>query len=192
MKDKIIAITPFFNGIARAANDKNKYNFIDTTGKVLFPELWFKYVDYYSGGFARVQRDDGRWNFIDKKGNILLPKWVRKVLPFCNNYARVLTKKDEWNYINKSGELMLRKMHIIFATDFLCDNVAYIQRKDSKWNALNENCSLISPNKWFDSIAAFGNGNKFLLIYHGQHYFIGHDKQMHKFLFTSKMSITPP
>ena len=47
----------------------DKYNYIDTKGKILSEE-WFKYVYDFNNGFAEVKRTNGEWAKIDTNGKI--------------------------------------------------------------------------------------------------------------------------
>ena len=56
----------FFHGYAKVElNDK--WNFIDTQGKLLFPNQWFDGVDDFYKRYAKVELN-GKYNFIDMKG----------------------------------------------------------------------------------------------------------------------------
>ena len=47
-----------------------KWNFIDTQGKLVSPNLWFDGIDNFYNGYAKIELN-GKWNFIDTQGNII-------------------------------------------------------------------------------------------------------------------------
>ena len=81
-------IGDFHDGYARVKLN-NKWNYIDTQGKLLSPNQWFDVVDYFYNGYARVKLN-GKWYKIDTKGNIEV---------MVNEHTVVITKSDIKNMV---------------------------------------------------------------------------------------------
>ena len=106
------------NGLVKIWEQWIGYNYIDSNGKKISPDLSFNEVDYFYEGYAKVCIFKKRnevwtkvWNFIDTNGKILSPNlWFDMVWKFENGYA--LVKKHGYgfqylnNYINTKGELI--------------------------------------------------------------------------------------
>ena len=78
----------FFHGYAKVElNDK--WNFIDTQGKLVSPNQWFDAVGNFYDGYATVELND-KWYRIDTKGNIVAA---------VNEHTVVITKSDIKNMV---------------------------------------------------------------------------------------------
>ena len=73
----------FFNRYAKVRLN-NKYNLIDTQGKLVSPNQWFDAVGNFYDGYATVELN-GKWYKIDTKGNIEA---------IVNEHTVVITKSD--------------------------------------------------------------------------------------------------
>ena len=93
-----------YNGYAKVRLN-NKYNFIDTQGKLVSPNQWFDGVGIFTNGYAWVKLNN-KWNFIDVQGNLVSPKlWFDWIYDFYNGYARV-ELNDKWYRIDTKGNIM--------------------------------------------------------------------------------------
>ncbi len=103
----------FSDGCGKVIKD-DKINFIDKTGRMLFPE-WVKMsvVDVYNfhEGFAVVKESKGqyRFNYIDKNGRLLSNQWYFDAGSFHNGFAKVSIGLNSWNYIDKKGRLLSKE-----------------------------------------------------------------------------------
>ena len=87
---------------------KDKWNFIDTTGKLL-SEQWYDEAWDFTEGFAKVVLD-GKFNHIDTKGKLLSKQWYDWTRCFYEGFAPV--KLDgKWNHIDNKGKLMSEKWY---------------------------------------------------------------------------------
>ena len=78
----------FTNGYAWVRlNDK--WNYIDTRGKLLSPNLWFNAADDFYDGSALVKLNN-KWYKIDTKGNIVAA---------VNEHTVTITKSDIKNMV---------------------------------------------------------------------------------------------
>jgi hypothetical protein len=85
---------PFNNGFAIVQRG-NKYNFINTRGRVL-SNNWFDYVEDYNNGLALVAKGiwengsfSGKFGYIDTTGHYKMPLLFECAESFANNKARV-------------------------------------------------------------------------------------------------------
>ena len=82
----------------------DKYNFIDTEGKLL-SERWFDGAYCFSEGFALIYLN-GKYNFIDTEGNLLSEHWYDYASSFCEGFASVYFN-GKWHKIDKEGKIIL-------------------------------------------------------------------------------------
>lgn len=47
----------------------DKYNFINTNGQIISPNLWFDDAYGFQDGYAKVEKD-AKWYFIDTNGRL--------------------------------------------------------------------------------------------------------------------------
>ena len=119
----------FFNGYAHVELN-NKYNFIDTQGKLVSPNLWFNGTGDFSNGYAQVELNN-KYNFIDTQGNLLSPNlWFNGTGDFSNGYA-IVELNYKWNYIDTQGNLLSPNLWFNGADDFY-DGSAVVKLND-KW-----------------------------------------------------------
>ena len=94
----------FYDGYVKVKLS-NKYNFIDTQGKLLSPNLWFDNIYNFSDGYAKVELNN-KWNFIDTQGKLVSQnQWFNYVGNFSDGYAKV-ELNDKWNFIDTQGKLV--------------------------------------------------------------------------------------
>lgn len=60
----------YHNGLIAVVNG-TQYNYVNTKGKLLFPNTWFKKVSDFKYGYAIVQDNNSSFHLIDTKGTIL-------------------------------------------------------------------------------------------------------------------------
>ncbi len=112
------SFTSFSDGyslVQRGLNDKvkktkNKFNLIDTSGK-LIREEWFNYVGIMKDGFAEVRNRDNSLNLLMKNGRFLFPKKgienIQKFEVIEAGRIVVLVDKDyRYNVVDSNGKYM--------------------------------------------------------------------------------------
>ena len=105
-----------YNGYARV-NLNNKWNYIDTQGKLVSPNQWFDWIyDFYNGyGIVKL---NNKWNYIDTRRKLLSPnQWFDGVGNFYNGYARVKLN-GKWNLINTQGNMVSPNQWFDWIYDF--------------------------------------------------------------------------
>lgn len=156
-----IYLSSFYNGIAAVDISKNESNFVNTEGKLLFPEGSFSSVFEFSReGLAKVGKD-GKWNWVNDKLQLVSPNlWFDKITNVSWRLAAttyLVSKDGMYNFANEKGQL-------IFDTWF--DEVKSYSpftpvRCGNKWNWVNEKLQLVSPNLWFDKVNEFNPKRRF-------------------------------
>ena len=144
----------FHDGYARVILN-NKYNFIDTRGKLVSPNQWFDWIGDFYYGYARVILNN-KYNFIDTQGNLVSPnQWFDLTSNFYNGYATVKLN-GKWNLINTQGNLVSPNQWFDWIGDFH-DGYARVIL-NYKYNFIDVQGNLVSPNQWFDDVGIFTNG----------------------------------
>ncbi|WP_239004792.1 WG repeat-containing protein [Paenibacillus tepidiphilus] len=87
-------------------NDKGKYGYLNTQGKVTVPLKYANGGDF-SDGVAPVQNTAGKWGYIDKNGKTVIPFKFSFAGSFSEGLAYVSNDRDQWGYINKAGTLVI-------------------------------------------------------------------------------------
>ena len=147
-------VDTFSNGYAKVGLN-NKYNFIDTQGKLLSPNQWFDYVSYFSDGYAKVKLN-GKWNLIDAQEKFVSPnQWFDGVGAFSNGYA-IVELNYKYNFIDTQGKL-LSPNQWFDGVDYFSNGYAEI-RLSNKYNFIDTQGKLLSPNQWFDDVGLFYDG----------------------------------
>ena len=96
--------TIFYDGYAKVKLN-NKFNFIDTQGKLLSPSQWFDFVYNFYNGYAIVRLKD-KYNLINTQGKLLSPsQWFDWVGNFSNGYANV-ELNNKWYRIDTKGNIV--------------------------------------------------------------------------------------
>ena len=149
-KDIFEFVGLFNDGYAKVKLN-NKWNFVDTNGK-LISNTWFDRVDIFYDGYARVNLY-GKCNLIDKNGKCISDTWFDWVDDFEDGYTTVKSG-NKWNFVDTNGKLI---SNIWFdMVDNFCNGYAKVQLND-KWNFVDTNGKLIS-NTWFDWVDDFEDG----------------------------------
>jgi len=86
-------VSDFHDGFARVEIKNKGYNFINTNGDFLSPDLWFDFVSDFHDGFAWVYIRNKGWYFINTKGELyhedkktkLTPKEVEELKKIQND-----------------------------------------------------------------------------------------------------------
>ena len=147
-------VDTFFNGYAKIKLN-NKWNYIDTQGKLVSPNQCFDYVSGFCSGYAKVKLNS-KWNFIDTQGKLLFPnQWFDDASIFFNGYAKVrLANKS--NFIDTQGNLVSPNQWFDGVDSFYS---GYAEIKlNNKSNFIDTQGKLVSPNQWFDFVGDFSNG----------------------------------
>ena len=144
----------FYNGYAGVLLN-NKWNLVDTQGKLFFPNQWFDDIGDFYDGYVRVKLNN-KWNYINSQGKLLSPnQWFDLTSNFYNGYATVKLN-SKWNLINTQGNLVSPNQWFDYAQLF-SDGYAVV-KLNNKWNLIDTQGKLVSPNQWFDGIEYFSNG----------------------------------
>jgi hypothetical protein len=144
----------FVDGYAKVElNDK--YNFINTDGKIL-SDKWFDYVDDFSEGYAAVDLN-GKKNFINTDSKYLSDKWFDEASNFQSGYAAVKLK-EKCNFISTDNEYLSNEWFddIYDFDDAFVDGYAAVKLNGKK-NFINTDGKFVS-DKWFDDIGYYQNG----------------------------------
>ena len=97
---------------------EDKYNFINTNGKII-SDLWFDEAWDFEEGFAVVQLYDRGWNFIKPDGNILRDDlWFDSVGEFHEGLAVVYLKGRGCNFIDAGGSILRKDIWFDWVEDF--------------------------------------------------------------------------
>ena len=97
----------FNNGFAVVENSKGQYNYVNTKGEVLFPDMWFDECWDFVDGLGKVE-NDLRYNFLTPNGTFLYGdnccfNWCGK---FHCGFAQVFVENKGANFIDKKGQLL--------------------------------------------------------------------------------------
>ena len=149
-KDIFEFVGHFNDGYAKVKLN-NKWNFVDTNGK-LISNTWFDRVDIFYDGYARVNLY-GKCNLIDKNGKCISDTWFDWVDDFEDGYTTVKSG-NKWNFVDTNGKLISNTWFDM--VDNFYNGYAKVQLND-KWNFVDTNGKLIS-NTWFDWVDDFEDG----------------------------------
>lgn len=94
----------FSEGLARI-KIRNKFGFIDRTGKIVIQPLYGD-AGNFSEGLAWVKLKD-KYGFIDRTGKIVVQLKYIKVGDFSEGRALVHPRKDNLEFIDKTGKLLM-------------------------------------------------------------------------------------
>ena len=133
----------------------NKWNLVDTQGKLFSPNQWFDDIGDFYDGYVRIKLNN-KWNFIDTQGKLVSPnQWFDLTSNFYNGYARVKLN-NKWNSVDTQGKLVSPNQWFDWIGDFH-DGYARVIL-NNKWNFIDTQGKLVSPNQWFDDVGRFTNG----------------------------------
>ena len=143
-----------YNGYATVELN-NKWNLVDTQGKLFSLNQWFDWIGNFYDGYASVKLN-GKWNFIDTQGKLLSPnQWFNVVGNFYNGYVRVKLN-NKWNLVDTQGKLFSLNQWFDWIGNFY-DGYASV-KLNGKWNFIDTQGKLLSPNQWFNVVGNFYNG----------------------------------
>ena len=95
----------FYNGYARVKLN-NKWNSVDTQGKLVSPNQWFDWIDDFHDGYARVELNN-KCNYIDTRGKLVSPKlWFDYIVDYFSNGCASVKLNDKWYKIDTKGNIM--------------------------------------------------------------------------------------
>ena len=119
--------------------EKDKYGYIDITGKVVIP-FEFEYAGNFNDGMAKVFKND-KYGYIDTTGKLVISYQFDDVYGFTEGLAAV--KKDgKWKYIDKTGNIAIQN-EFDDVLEF-SEGLAPV-RKDGKWGYIDKNGNLVVP-----------------------------------------------
>ena len=145
----------FYNGYARVKLN-NKWNSVDTQGKLVSPNQWFDWIGDFHDGYAKVILNN-KWNFIDTQGKLVSPnQWFDGVGRFTNGYAKVKLN-SKFNFIDVQGNLVSPNQW--FDGVGIFTNGYATVKLNNKYNFIDVQGNMVSPNQWFDYVVDdFSNG----------------------------------
>ena len=149
-KDIFEFVGHFNDGYAKVKLN-NKWNFVDTNGK-LISNTWFDRVDIFYDGYARVNLY-GKCNLIDKNGKCISDTWFDWVDDFEDGYTTVKSG-NKWNFVDTNGKLISNTWFDM--VDNFYNGYAKVQL-NNKLNFVDTNGKLISDT-WFDWADDFEDG----------------------------------
>ena len=140
------------NGIA-IVELNNKWNLIDTNGK-LVSQRWFDNIySFNKNGIAQVMLN-GKLNLIDVNGKLVYQQWFDWIDNFNEDgFAQVMLNR-KWNFIDVNCNF-LSKQWLDWISEF--ENGIAKVKLNNKWNFIDVNGNFIYK-QWFDYISDFKNG----------------------------------
>ncbi len=144
----------FSEGLARI-RDRQKYGFIDKTGKVVIEPIYSDARDFHEG-YAIVK--ENRWIFIDKTGARLSGPWSG-AKDFSEGLAAVYDGgKELWGFIDKSGNLKIPAEFYKVSSfhDGVCA-VKYNSYAYATWGYIDKEGEIVIPFE-YDNAGDFENG----------------------------------
>ena len=130
----------FYNGYAGVLLN-NKWNLVDTQGKLLSPNQWFDDIGDFYDGYVRVKLNK-KYNFIDVQGNLVFPnQWFDFAYDFYDGYARVKLN-NKWNFINTQRNLVSPKLWFDMITYF-SNGYAKVELND-KWYQIDTKGNIVA------------------------------------------------
>lgn len=83
---QFVYIGNFVNGIATVCLQGGIHNYIDKTGKILFPQFTDLTRTFeFSCGWGRIQREYKEYNYVNFEGKLLLSEWADEALELIDN-----------------------------------------------------------------------------------------------------------
>ena len=134
---------------------KNKWNWIDTEGNILFPNQWFDECYNFNDGYAVVGLKGKGCNFIDAECNLLFPnQWFDICFNFRNGYAKVKLN-DKYNLIDTESKYLSNQW--FDECGIFKNGYARVELNDKGCNFIDTESKYLS-NQWFDYADSFREG----------------------------------
>ena len=128
-----------------------EYNFINSDGKLVSPDVWFDDVDECNDCGIPVVKN-GKYNLVIYDGLLSRNLWFDGIDYFenCPFFIKVLIG-NKWNILNYVGKIV--SPNVWFDKIFGIKGDFILVSKDDKYNFVSfRTGKLISPNKWFDDV----------------------------------------
>ncbi len=140
---------------------RNKYGFVDTTGKVVIPIKYDdvdggspkeKYTNNWDGDGLMSVCINNKWGFIDRNGKIIVPLIYDKVDKRCYSlkYTRPgitrVWKDGLVGGINYTGKFLLPVEYQVIENNY--DKDLFFVKKDNKYGYFNAEYQLVLPFKY--------------------------------------------
>ena len=137
------------NGIA-IVELNNKWNLIDTNGK-LVSQRWFDNIySFNKNGIAQVMLN-GKLNLIDVNGKLVYQQWFDWIDNFNEDGFAKVRLNDKWNLIGTNGNFLSKQW---FDWIYYSTNGFAKVKLNNKLNFIDVNCELLSK-QWFDYVYNF-------------------------------------
>ena len=75
------------DGIFIIMRKDGKWNYMNTKGNLLSPNMWFSTACPFFDGFAKVQNQRRKWNIINMQGEFICPKWLAWIGEFNKGFG---------------------------------------------------------------------------------------------------------
>lgn len=132
------------DGIFIIMREDGKWNYMNTKGNLLSPNMWFKSAYPFFDGFAKVQNQHRKWNIINKQGEFIYPKWFVWIGEFYKGFAKVQREDGKWNFINTKGNLLSPNLWFDCTDVYTNPLTAFIKKELYYFDAKNH-----KPHKYF-------------------------------------------
>lgn len=132
--------------------DKNKYGYIDTTGKYI-AQAKFDKAYIFNDGLAIVVVGN-KYGWINKKGEYFIKPSYEAVLSFKNGLAPVMINR-KWGYINLKGELVIEPIYDW--VDLFYEDVALVKQR-GHFGIINKDGKVLAKPKFEYIQQPFKNG----------------------------------
>ena len=151
-------VSYFNDGLAAICDDKNKWGFIDKTGKQVIPPTYDFVVNGFSNGYAIVgknEKDGKEHQIIDQSGKVKidLKDKYQSVISISNGLIKV-SDDGEWGFIDFEGNKVV-KMNDEWSElgDFINGFATF--REDDEWGLINPAGEKIIKPKFESRLTAF-------------------------------------
>ena len=158
-------VNNFQNGLAICVRQSNKFLFIDTTGKVIYPE--YSYISPLKHDVYLVQdAQNQKMGMLDKYGNEILAPIYKFLYPETDGLIGFsLSENNMEGFFNNKGEVVIPAKYN--RTTAFQNGISMVKR-NSKWGAIDTCGNEIVPCEWEDIITPYDPSLKRIWVKSGQ------------------------
>lgn len=149
--DQAYDITDYDNGEDMICIEcEGGYNFINSDGKLVSPDIWFDDVDECNDCGIPVIKNN-KYNLVTDDGLLSKDLWFDGIDYFekCSFLIKVLIG-NKWNILNYAGKIL--SPNVWFDKIFGIKGIFILVSNDDKYNFISFYGKPLSPNKWFDDV----------------------------------------
>ncbi len=143
-------------------NDKDKYGFINSEGKIIAPMIYFS-IESFSEGLAVVGKRVGKtglYGYINKDGKLVVTPKYKYANALKNGFAKV-TSTDGFNgYIDKTGKEIIPPVYNKVGS--LSDGLIRVQSKEFLYGFIDKIGNIVIPTIYEDA-SSFHSGHTMVL-----------------------------